>query len=82
MKDSNEFFAFKMLPSEFVGSSGQQDEDEDDTHVGPPQSCRDEVNRVVQDIRDECIRAAGNVGGYVGGRARDDDFVIEEDVIG
>jgi hypothetical protein len=81
---SNEFFAFKVLPREFVAaqlSGSQQDEDEEEDR-GKDDTCKIVANRMVKRIRDECVKATASVGGYVGGHARDEGFVKDEDVVG
>jgi hypothetical protein len=84
---SSDFFAFKVLPREFVTSSALsgggkvEGEDEDDDR-GKDETCKDVTDRMVRRIKDECVRATGSVGGYVGGYAREETFVREEDVVG
>lgn len=75
--DGLDFFAFKALPREFVVSG----EDDDDIGRGKDETCREVVDRLVARIREECVRAAGSIGGYVGGHARGDDFVVNADVV-
>lgn len=78
-----DYFAFKALPKEFVtsGSPQMDDEEDADNDRGKDESCREVVDRIVQRIKDECYRAAGSVGGYVGGHARSENFVVEADVV-
>lgn len=81
---TNEFFAFKVLPREFVAaqiSGSQHDEDEGEDR-GKDDSCKIVADRMVKRIRDECVKATASVGGYVGGHAREDGFVRDEDVVG
>ena len=82
--NTNEFFAFKVLPREFVAahlSGSQHDEDEEEDR-GKDDSCKIVADRMVKRIRDECVKATSSVGGYVGGHAREDGFVRDEDVVG
>ena len=81
---NHELFAFKVLPREFVAahlSTGHPEEDEDDDR-GKDETCRDVTERMVKRIRDECVKATASVGGYVGGHAREEGFVRDEDVVG
>jgi hypothetical protein len=76
--NGTEFFAFKALPREFVALGADED---DDNERGKEETCREVVDKIVERIKGECARAAGSVGGYVGGHARDDDFITEGDIV-
>lgn len=76
--EGTEFFAFKALPREFVTLGADED---DDNARGKEETCREVVDKIVERIKGECARAAGSVGGYVGGHARNDDFVTEGDIV-
>jgi hypothetical protein len=77
--EGEEFFAFKALPREFVAPGADED---DDNARGKEETCREVVDKIVERIKGECARAAGSVGGYVGGHARNDGFVTEGDIVG
>lgn len=76
--EGTEFFAFKALPREFVALGADED---DDNGRGKEETCREVVDKIVERIKGECARAAGSVGGYVGGHARSDEFVTEGDIV-
>jgi hypothetical protein len=81
---SNEFFAFKILPREFVAAhlSGSLHEEDQEEDRGKDDTCKIVADRMVKRIRDECVKATASIGGYVGGHARDEGFVRDEDVVG
>lgn len=74
--NASEFFAFKVLPREFIarGASSFVDEDEEgldqDADVG--ESCKATVDRLVKRIREACMRL---------GVGEEEDFVLEKDVV-
>ena len=68
----SEFFAFKVLPREFVtGPTVNVDEDETE-EVMAGETCRMVADKIVKRIRDQCQRVGVAVG---------DDFIIEKDVV-
>lgn len=87
--EPDDFFAFKILPREFITfthSGHHDDEDVDENQQqqqrGRDETCKDVADRMVKRIQEECVKATGHVGGYIGGHSRSDGFVRDEDVVG
>jgi hypothetical protein len=69
-----EFYAFKVLPREFItrGASTVNDDDLDDSDIGEVgDTCRAVTDRAVQRITDQCAKV-GEVG---------EGFVVDKDVV-
>ena len=67
------------MAAHLSGSLHEEDQEED---RGKDDTCKIVADRMVKRIRDECVKATASIGGYVGGHARDEGFVRDEDVVG
>ncbi|ORY31290.1 SacI homology domain-domain-containing protein [Naematelia encephala] len=72
--DSSEFFAFKVLPREFItrGASSFAADEDDDAYADVNETCQAVVERIVRRIREQCKRL---------GTGDQEGFVVDKDVV-
>jgi hypothetical protein len=74
--NASEFFAFKVLPREFIAKGAlrfiEDDDDELDVDAEAGETCKATVDRLVRRVREACMRL---------GVGQKDDFVVEKDVV-